>query len=81
MKFVKSKFRSPWKGVVIDIVKRRNKLNPLYICLIVKDRNGNIPRKRILKTLDSDWLIEISSFDITNINNEWFTPISSQVKD
>lgn len=72
MKFVKSKFASPWEGVVIDITKRRNKLNPLYLCLIVKDRGGNLPRKRILKTLDSSWLIEIKPFNITHVNKDWF---------
>ena len=79
MKYVKSKYKSPWKGVVLDIIKRNNKLSPLYICLICKDRSGNKPRKRILKKLDSSWLVEIKPFSIENINTDWFNrTISSQ---
>ena len=70
-KFVKSKYLSPWSGVVID-KKNRTGINPLYLILVLKDKNGNIPRKRIIKTLDSDWTIEIEKFDISNINRDWF---------
>ncbi len=72
MIFVKSKFKTPWIGVVLGITKRRNKLNPLYICLIIKDSRGNLPRKRIIKTLDSSWLIETEEFDISHVNKDWF---------
>jgi len=69
-KFVKSKYSSHWSGVVID-KKKRTGINPLYLILVLKDKNGNIPRKRIIKTLDSSWTIEIDKFDISNINQDW----------
>lgn len=71
MKYVKSKFRASWTGVVIDIQKRRNRLNPLYTCVIIKDSNGNTPRKRIIRILDSSWLVEVEQFDISHINKDW----------
>lgn len=69
-KFVKSKYSSAWSGVVID-KKNRTGINPLYLILVLKDKNGNTPRKRILKILDSSWTIEIDKFDISNINQDW----------
>ena len=69
-KFVKSKYSSPWSGVVID-KKNRTGINPLYLILVLKDKNGNTPRKRIVKTLDSSWTVEIDKFDISNINEDW----------
>lgn len=69
-KFVKSKYSSAWSGVVID-KKNRTGINPLYLILVLKDKNGNTPRKRIVKTLDSAWTIEIDKFDIANINEDW----------
>lgn len=69
-KFVKSKYSSAWSGVVID-KKNRTGINPLYLILVLKDKNGNTPRKRIVKTLDSAWTIEIDKFDISNINEDW----------
>lgn len=70
-KFVKSKYASAWSGVVVD-KKHRTGYNDLYMILVLKDKNGNIPRKRIIKTLDSAWTIEIDKFDISNINEDWF---------
>lgn len=69
-KFVKSKYSSAWSGVVID-KKNRTGTTPLYLILVLKDKNGNTPRKRIVKTLDSAWTIEIDKFDISNINEDW----------
>ena len=69
-KFVKSKYSSAWSGVVID-KKNRTGINPLYLILVLKDKNGNTPRKRIVKTLDSSWTVEIDKFDISNINEDW----------
>jgi len=69
-KFVKSKYSSGWSGVVID-KKNRTGINPLYLIIVLKDKNGNTPRKRIIKILDSAWTIEIAKFDISNINQDW----------
>ena len=49
-KFVKSKYSSAWSGVVVD-KKNRTGINPLYLILILKDKNGNTPCKRIVKTI------------------------------
>lgn len=71
-KFVKSKYASAWSGVVID-KKHRTGINDLYLILVLKDKNGNTPRKRIIKTLDASWTIEIDKFDITHINKDWLS--------
>jgi hypothetical protein len=76
--FVKSKYKSPWVGVIID-KKHRTGMNDLYLILVLKDRNGNIPRKRMLKTLDSFWITEVDSFDISNINKDWFKLIKLNI--
>ena len=70
-KFVKSKYASRWCGIVLD-KKNRTKYNPLYLILILKDKNGNTPRKRILKRLDSSYTIEVGNIDLSNINKDWF---------
>lgn len=70
-KFVESRYRARWSGVVLA-EKKRKKYNPLYLILIVKDSSGNTPRKRILKILDSGWTVKIDEIDLTNINKDWF---------
>ena len=70
-KFVRSRYLSPWSGVVIGRKNRGGDSNPLYLILILKDRKGNTPRKRIIKILDSFWTVEIDKFDISNINQDW----------
>ena len=69
-KFVKSEYLSAWSGVVID-KKNRKGISPLYLILVLKDKNGNTPRKRMVKMLDSGWTVEIDKFDISNINEDW----------
>lgn len=69
--FVKSKYASPWVGIVLD-KKHRTGINDLYTILIVEDRLGNTPRKRIIATLDSAWTQEINKFNISHINKDWF---------
>ena len=70
-KFVKSRYSAIWKGVVLD-KKKRTGINPLYLILVLRDSGGNIPRKRILKRLDSGWTTEINKIDTSNINKDWF---------
>ncbi len=73
-KFVKSTYASAWSGIVIDI-KNRTGMSPLYLILILKDKNGRTPRKRMIKQLDSTWVIKIKKFDISHINKDWLIRI------
>ena len=75
--FVESNYRSRWKGIVLKSVPY--KLNfPIqstgYICtiLIIKDGNGHLPRRRIVRNLNQDWLTKIEKIDISHINKDWF---------
>lgn len=68
--FVQSKYKSNWKGVVLKVINREN-LEPLFVVLILKDRLGNKPRKRILKKYSSFWFIKIKEIDISNYNKDW----------
>lgn len=75
--FVKSNYKSAWKGIVLDIYTfehkcYRNTKYVVYKVLIVKDKNGNTPRKKIIKRLNRNWLEEIEPFDITHINKDWY---------
>lgn len=69
--FVASRHKSPFIGVVLDR-KKRNGVGDLLSILVVKDRRGNIPRKRIMKVLDEAWTKEVLPFDISHINKDWF---------
>jgi len=75
--FVKSNYRSRWKGVVLKSINY--KLNfprkcEGYVCtiLILKDGNGNLPRRRIIRHLNQDWLSKTEPFNIEHINKDWF---------
>jgi hypothetical protein len=68
--FVKSKFASRWTGIVLDIKERKGR-NPVYLILIIKDKNGITPRKRILTVLDSYWTAEVNKFDLSFLNRDW----------
>jgi hypothetical protein len=70
-KFVKSKYKSRWKGVIID-KQHRTGFDDLYLVLVLKDKNGNVPRKRTIKRIADNWTEEINKFDISNINKDWF---------
>ena len=76
MEFVRSKYSSPWKGVVVDKVKRKG-INTLLLVLVLKDGSGNALRKRILKTLDESWTRKVKAFDISHINQDWFKNIQN----
>lgn len=73
--FVKSNYKSSWKGIVLDIYTLPKYCNiepTVYKVLIVQDKNGNTPRKKIIKRLNRNWLEEIEPFDITHINKDWY---------
>jgi hypothetical protein len=65
-----SHFRSHWKGVILDIEKYPS--TTICTVLIIKDRNGNTPRKRILRKLSIWWLTECEVIDTSHINKDWF---------
>lgn len=80
--FVRSEFRSRWEGVVIKVETGRCKkwANGGYYSsvtytdctvLILRDKNGNVPHRRIIKYLDAGWLTEIPSIDMSHINKDW----------
>ena len=73
-KFVKSHYSARWKGVVID-KKNRTGYSPLYLILVLKDSNGNIPRKRMVKILDSGWTTEINRINLDGVNTRWFNEL------
>jgi hypothetical protein len=63
-KFVKSHYRRAWTGIVIDRRKRHGQ-GDLLLILVVRDRNGNVPRKRLIKILDEAWITYVPAVDIS----------------
>jgi len=76
-KFVRSKYRSKWYGVVIDILKRKT-AKDLYLILVLKDKNGDRIKGQLFKILDEAWTEDIEPFDITGYNKMWFEITSTQ---
>ena len=71
MKFVKSNYRGRWVGVVLESNNNR-KPDGISMVLLLKDQNGMWFKDRIIKIISNYWLHEVPSFDITNINPDWF---------
>ena len=71
MKFVKSNYRGRWVGVVLESNNNR-KPDGISMVLLLKDQNGMWFKDRIIKIMSNYWLREVPSFDITNINQDWF---------
>jgi hypothetical protein len=76
-KFVRSKYRSKWKGIVLSTYDIRGSYPKSYKgigynVLIIKDKNGNTPNRRIIRSLNKDWFEEIEPFDINHINKDWY---------
>ncbi len=69
--FVRSNYKAQWKGIVLRIEKRK-RISDLYTVLILKDANGNTPRKRILSVLDSGWTEKVPEMETEHINKDWF---------
>lgn len=85
MIFVESKYGSRWKGVVLKeysiychYPKKYKGVG--YIVLVIKDRNGNIPNKRIIHSRNKDWFKVIEPFDISNINTDWFKNYKNSIR-
>ena len=71
-KCYRSNYRSKWTGYILDLIPRNNQ-NDLGIIIIVQDKNGNIPKERILKCLDVSWLEPyFIDIDISDVNKDWF---------
>ena len=47
-------------------------MGDLLLILVVRDRNGNVPRKRMIKILDEAWITYVPAVDITDTNPHWF---------
>lgn len=71
MKFVKSNYRGMWVGVVLESHNNR-KPDGISMVLLIKDQNGMWFKNRMIKIMSNYWLREVPSFDITNINPDWF---------
>lgn len=72
--FVKSNFRSRWTGIVIseEIVKGSGKkANKICEVLVLRDKNGNTLRKRLIKHLNADWLEETQKVFLTEKEINW----------
>jgi len=83
MKFVESKYRSRWKGVIIDEKPHKYKIRnkkydiKLYMVLILFTPSGHIQRKRIIRRTNSLWCKEIEQLDVSGINPDWFKNLPS----
>lgn len=71
MKFVKSNYRGRWVGVVLESNNNR-KPDGISMVLLLKDQNDMWFKHRMIKIMSNYWLREVPSFDITNINPDWF---------
>lgn len=74
--FVKSKYSSPFIGIVLEeyvistsYPKKYKGIG--YKVLVVKDKSGNIPRKRIIHERNKEWFVKVKLFDISYINKDW----------
>jgi hypothetical protein len=62
----RSRFRADWKGVVLD---RRE---DICLVLILIDRHGNPMKRRIIRTLNMDWLVDTGAqADLSSVNPDW----------
>lgn len=71
MKFVKSNYRGRWVGVVLESNNNR-KPDGISMVLLLKDQNDMWFKHRMIKIMSNYWLREVPSFDITNVNPDWF---------
>ena len=74
---VQSNYSSRWKGIVLktaDYKINYPKIETGYVCsiLILKDQNGNVPTRRIVRHLNQNWLTKIEALNIENVNKDWF---------
>jgi len=75
---VRSNYRAPWIGIVIQVLPRREKHHktlidtPIVYTVIVRDRHGACPRRRIVKGYDAHWLQPgPRNIDLSNIPGAW----------
>lgn len=69
--FVRSHYRAPWTGVVIDVTKRKD-AEPLVTCLLVRDRHGNPFTKRHTRCLSVHWTTPCAPVDVSMYPADWF---------
>lgn len=70
-RFIRCHYRSRWEGMVIDWQKRKD-IAPLFLVMVLRDKNGAVPRKRMFKLLDASWAEAINKIDTSGINPDWF---------
>lgn len=73
---VQSHYRAAWIGFVIGV--RPRSLNqdgtesPILTIVIVRNRRGNVPIKRIVRVLDASWVTPVAPRDLSMIPAVWF---------
>lgn len=74
MEFVKSRYRAPWVGVVLneEKVRRDGQRGRIITCLLIQDRHGRPLVKRTIMRLDEAWTVPHSPVDVSRINPDWF---------
>lgn len=70
--FFQSHYRAQWIGVLLNWKDRGRETAPLCTLLIVRESNGNRPRRKIIKVLDRGWLKPHVPVDIAWVNPFWF---------
>lgn len=71
--FVRSSFRSRWRGLVLDREKRKG-AGALLTIVILVDQHGNRMRRRILTRLDEHWTTRCEPIDLSQVNPDWLVP-------
>ena len=66
-RFVKSNYNAKWDGIILGEWP-----NGRCLVLIVRHRNGSVPKRRIIIPIHIGWLKPIEPFDISGINENWF---------
>lgn len=69
--FVKSRYRSPWRGMVLAREARKGR-GDLLTVVILLDKNGMPMRRRRIAYLDEHWITEHSEIDLSRYNPDWF---------
>jgi hypothetical protein len=68
--FVKSHYRSRWKGVVIATDKL-SAHGDLLTIVILLDRTGKPMRKRTIMRLNEHWVKACEPIDLNAVNPDW----------
>lgn len=68
-KWIQSHYHRRWKGIILES-HPRIKYADLLSILIIIDHSNHIVNRKMIKTLDKTWTVNIPSIDI-EINSDW----------